>query len=109
MHKKLNDLSEIIAKANDVFFQKFANVDTVMGIMDKSLRKQGIKADAITLDCLAQNKKIVFVLHDDKPNEIDVALGDKDGAIHSSSSYQYAGMTTEVVVEIMQTYFSANH
>jgi hypothetical protein len=53
MKTTLNNLSEIVAKANDLFFNKFDTVDTIMGIMDKTLRKQGMKADAITIDCIA--------------------------------------------------------
>jgi len=105
MNKKLQDLSERVARANDVFYSKFATVDTLMGIMDKTLRKQGMKADAITIDCIALDKKIVILLHDEKPDFVDIALGNKEGDIYSSSEYELATLSETALVEIMETNF----
>jgi len=35
-----------------------ANIDTLMGIMDKALYDQEIKSDVITIGCIALDKKI---------------------------------------------------
>jgi len=105
MNKKLQDLSEMVARANDVFYSKFDTVDTLMGIMDKTLRKQGMKADAITIDCIALDKKIVILLHDEKPDFVDIALGNKEGDIYSSSEYELATLSETALVEIMETNF----
>ena len=105
MKKALQNLSEIVAKANDVFYSKFEHVDTLMGIMDKTLRNQGIRADAITIDCIALNKKIVILLHDDKPDVVNIALGNKEGDIYSSSEYELAKLSETALVEIMETNF----
>lgn len=85
MKSKLQNLSEIVARANDVFYSKFDNIDTIMGITDKTVRNQGMKADAITIDCIALDKKIVILIHDDKPDVVNIALGNKEGDIYSSS------------------------
>jgi len=106
MKQKLQDLSEIVARANDLFFSKFDNIGTLMGIMDKTLRKQGIEADAITIDCIALDKKIVILLHDNKPDVVDIALGNKDGEIYSSSEYELAQISEAVIVEIMEANFT---
>jgi hypothetical protein len=105
MKSTLKNLSEIVAKANDLFYSKFDNIDTVMGIMDKTLRNQGIKADAITIDCIALDKKIVILLHDDKPEVVSIALGNKDGDIHSSSEYLISEISEKVIVGIMEVNF----
>jgi len=105
MNNKLSKISEIIARANDLFCSKFDHIDTIMGIMDKSLRKQGIKADAITIDCITLDKKIVFLLHDEKPEVVDIALGNKNGDIYSSSEHQLVGVSEAAVVEIMEVNF----
>jgi hypothetical protein len=105
MKGTLKSLSEIIAKANDLFYSKFDNIDTVMGIMDKNLRNQGIKADAITIDCIALDKKIVFLIHDDKPKIVSIALGNKDGDIYSSSEYALSEISETVVFGIMEVNF----
>ena len=101
----LKALSETVAKANDLFYARNSCVDTLMGIMDKTLRKQGIKADAITIDCLAVNKKIVLVVHDSKPASVDIALGDKDGVIESSSSHRCADINEHFLLTMMEDNF----
>ncbi|MGB1261805.1 MAG: hypothetical protein ACPG52_02750 [Cognaticolwellia sp.] len=107
MKSTLKDLSEIVAQANDLFYSKFENVDTLMGIMDKTLRKQGMNADAITIDCVTQNKKIVFVIYDNKPNMVEIALGNKAGDIFSSSKYALDELSVSRIVGIMEMNFCA--
>jgi hypothetical protein len=109
MNKVLNNLSEVIAKANDLFYSKFETLDTLLGIMDKNLRKQGIKADAVTIDCVVLDKKIVILLHDDKPDVVSVALGNKAGSIHSSSEYALDEFSVESMLKIMERYFVVSH
>ena len=106
MNSKLQNLSEIVARANDVFYSKVEHLDTLMGIMDKTLRKQGIKADAVTIDCIPLDKKIVILLHDDAPDFVSVALGNQEGEIFSSSEYELAQVSEDLIVEIMETYFT---
>jgi len=105
MKSKLQNLSEIVARADDMFHSTFDTVDTLMGVMDKTLRNQGVKADAVTIDCIALDKKIVILLHDDKPDSASIALGNKEGDIYSSSEYELAKLSEAVIVEIMETNF----
>jgi len=105
MKSTLKNLSEIVAKANDLFYEKFDNIDTLMGIIDKALRKQGIKADAITIDCVSLDKKIVLLLHDAKPSNVEIALGNKEGDIHSSSEYAISEISEEFILEIIEKNF----
>lgn len=106
MKETLNALSEVVAKANDLFFERNKSIDTLMGIMDKTLRKQGMSADAITIDCLAMDKKIVLVLHDSKPELVDIALGNKAGEIHSSAEHTLKDMTVDYVLAMLEANFS---
>ncbi len=106
MKEFLNTLSEIVAKANDLFYERNKSVDTLMGIMDKTLRKQGIPADAITIDCVAMDKKIVLVLHDSKPELVDIALGNKDGEIYSSAEHTLKDMTVDYVLAMLGESFT---
>lgn len=105
MNKTLKQLSEIAAKANDLFYSKFENVDTLLGIMDKTLRAQGMKADAITIDCLALDKKIVMLIHDDKPGVVEVVLGNKNGDVFSSCQYTLSDISVAVLVGVMELNF----
>ena len=102
MNSTLKKLSETIAEANDVFDARHENVDTILGIMDQALRKQGINADAVTIDCPPLNKKIVFLMHDDKTDIVDIAFGNKEGDIRSSSEYNLNEISVAKVISIME-------
>jgi hypothetical protein len=105
MDSTLKKLSEMIAQANDMFDARHKNIGTILGILDQALRKQGINADAVTIDCIVLNKKIVFLMHDDKPETVDIALGNKDGDIHSSTTYDLNTLSVAMVVDIMKDNF----
>jgi len=105
MDNRLKSISEVVAKASDLFSIKIDKIDVLMGIMDKTLRNQGLKADAITLDCISQKKKIVVLIHDDKPDVVEVALGNKQGDIYSSTEYGINELSVAVIVGIMETNF----
>jgi len=105
MNKKLDRLAEIVARANDMFYAKHKTIDTLMGIMDKALRAQGMMADAITIDCVTLDKKVVLLLHDAKPNIVEIALGNKQGDIYSSSEYEVTELTEAVVLGILEMSF----
>ncbi|MFQ3264323.1 MAG: transcription antitermination factor NusA-like protein [Colwellia sp.] len=105
MKETLKKLSEIVAQANDIFYERNKSVDTLMGIMDKTLRKQGMQADAITIDCIATDKKIVLVLHDSKPDLVDIALGDKAGVVDSASEHLLKDVTIIQIIAMMEENF----
>ena len=105
MKSTLKNLSEIVARANDLFYSKFENIDTLMGIIDKSLRSQGMNADAITIDCVSLDKKILILIHDDKPGTVDIVLGNKAGEIYSTSEYAMSNISEDFIVELMEKNF----
>ncbi len=105
MKSALKDLSEIVAKANDLLYAKFENIDTLMGIIDQSLRKQGIKADAVTVDCVAADRKLLILVHDDKPDSITIVSGNKAGDIYSKDEYAMHEISEDFFVNIMEKNF----
>ncbi len=105
----LKQVSEIIAQANDQFYTKHTSVDTLLGIIDKALRNQGLNADAVTIDAPIQDKKIVFLLHDNKPDTVDVAYGNKEGEISSSNVTQIEVLSVQYVLDMMESYFLPNN
>lgn len=102
MTPKLKHLSEIIATANDTFFNLYTNINTSIGIMDKVLRQQGMNSDAVIINCITNSKKIVFLLHDEKPETVDVALGNNDGDVETSKQYKTSELSVEQTLAIMK-------
>ncbi len=62
----LLSLSEIVSDAHAKIQQDFADINPVIGVM-QGMRKMGIPADVITIDCLVTNKRILVILHDEHP------------------------------------------
>jgi hypothetical protein len=108
LKNELKRISEMIAEANDLFYEINQSVDTVIGIMDKALRAQGMNADAVTVDCISLDKKIVFLLHDEKANIVDIAFGNKEGEIHSSNEYDLDKLSVATIVGFMESFFIAS-
>ncbi|MFQ3280942.1 hypothetical protein [Reinekea sp.] len=106
MKAKLKQISTIVAQANDKFDVANDTIDTILGVIDAALRKQGIQADAITVDCVPLDKKIVFLLHDNKPEFVSIALGNKAGDIHSSNDHPINDVNVELVYALLVENFT---
>ncbi len=106
MKSELKKISEIVAQANDLFYEKNKNISTSIGIMDKVLRKQGMAADAVTIEAISFNQKIVLLMHDQRQNIVEVAIGNSAGDIETSTDYPIENITTTKIVELMTTYFT---
>lgn len=55
----------------------FDDLDPVIGVT-RSMRKQGVPADAMTVDCLRSGKRIILILHDEQPGSISYQYSLKD-------------------------------
>lgn len=110
MKPKLNDFAELVAKANDKFMAAHKEIDskpfdTLMGIIDKALRNQGMMADAVTLDAVVLNKKLVFLLPDIDPDLVEVAFGNKHGDIFEKQRHSLSGLDVDAIYRIIEQYF----
>ena len=105
MKPRLKEVSDIIAQANDQFYAKHSGIDTILGLIDKALRSQGMHADAVTIDVAGHDIKMVFLIHDHKPDSVDMALGNKAGDISHSSTIPNDTLSIHYVVQLMEQYF----
>ena len=67
--KLLFALSDIATDAHVRIQKDFKEIDPVVGV-NRSMRKSGIPADAMTIDCLKTGKRIILILHDQQPDII---------------------------------------
>lgn len=105
MKEDLKNLSEIVARANDLLYSKYENIDTLMGIIDQSLRNQGIKADAVTVECVTVDRKLLILIHDEKPDLVTIVSGNKAGDIYSKTEYAMDQISESFFVDIMERNF----
>ncbi|MGY5452448.1 hypothetical protein ACVFI8_16125 [Agarivorans sp. MS3-6] len=67
--QRLVSLTDIANVAHFRIQQDFEDIDPVIGI-NRSMRKNGVPADLMTIDCLKTGKRILVVLHDHSPEFI---------------------------------------
>ena len=102
----LLSLSDIASQAHEKIQQDFENINPVIGVM-QGMRKMGIPADVMTIDCLASHKRILVVLHDDFPEIIryQLTFSDQD----PSDDYQQVAaqeVTSNMIYGWIKQYFS---
>ena len=102
----LLSLSEIASEAHAKIQQDFADINPVIGVM-QGMRKMGIPADVLTIDCLETNKRILIILHDEHPGLIryQFTFIDQDPSddYHDIAS---ADVTSETLYGWIKDYFS---
>ena len=101
----LLSLSDIASQAHEKIQQAFENIYPVIGVM-QGMRKMGIPADVLSIDCLGTKKRILLVLHDELPDVIryQYTFSDQD----PSDDYQQltsSEVTCETVYEWIKEYF----
>lgn len=65
----LETLSDVASEAHFRIQQDFATINPVIGV-SQAMRRGGIPADAMTIDCLASKKRIIIILHDGEPENV---------------------------------------
>jgi len=101
----LLSLSDIASQAHEKIQQDFENINPVIGVM-QGMRKMGIPADVLSIDCLGTKKRILLVLHDELPDVIryQYTFSDQD----PSDDYQQLTsreVTCETIYEWIKEYF----
>lgn len=100
-------LSDIASQAHEKIQQDYENINPVIGVM-QGMRKMGIPADVMSIDCLVSQKRILVVLHDDFPGIIryQYTFLDKD----PSDQYEqmvFDDVTSDTLYQWIRDYFSA--
>lgn len=70
-------LSDIATDAHTRIQQDFKNLDPIVGV-SQNMRKEGIPADLMTIDCLKTNKRIILVVHDQMPGLLNYQFSFRD-------------------------------
>ena len=76
-HTPLELLSDRLTNAHTRIQQDHADINPVVGV-NRQMRDSGIPADAITIDCLKTNRRILIILHDQAPDLVRFQFGQRD-------------------------------
>lgn len=105
----LKMLADIATETHARIQKDFPTINPVVGV-SRGMRASGIPADAMTIDCLKTNKRIILILHDDQPELVryQFAFRDKDPA-EEFNEIALTTITTQLLYEWISAYFSTNH
>ncbi|MEE4245770.1 MAG: hypothetical protein V2I33_10180 [Kangiellaceae bacterium] len=103
----LEKLSDMASEAHAKVQQDHANLNPIVGL-SRGMRKSGIPADAVTIDCLQTQKRIIIILHDQHPDILQYQFAfknkDPDGDF---TVMQFSEITAETLYDWMVSYFLA--
>ncbi|WP_250657537.1 hypothetical protein [Alkalimarinus coralli] len=103
--QSLAKLSDIATEAHTRIQQTFAHIDPIVGV-NQSMRKSGVPADLMTIDCLKSGKRIILVLHDQTPDVISYQFSYKDqDPADTFERIKFAELTSATLYDWMKSYF----
>ena len=103
----LKTLSDIATEAHTRIQKDFEDINPIVGV-SQGLRNSGFPADAMTIDCLKTGKRIIIILHDQKPGIVSYQFSyrDKDPSSHFDE-LEFSELTASTLYEWMKGYFSS--
>jgi hypothetical protein len=102
----LEILSDFATEAHAKIQQDFENINPVVGLT-RGMRKIGIPADAMTIDCLKSGKRIILVLHDEQPETLKYQFSfkaDEPDEVFENMCFDH--LTVDQLYRWMRDYFS---
>lgn len=105
-NQALLTFSDIASEAHAKIQQDFSDINPVIGVM-QGMRKMGIPADVLTIDCLPSKKRILIVLHDEHPGLIQYqyTFSDQDPG-NDYQAMKSSDVTSDTVYGWIKDYFS---
>ena len=107
-HKNFKELCNIATEAHTRFQQDIEDIDPIVGV-NQSMRKNGVPADAMTVDCLKNGKRIILILHDEHPDSISYLFSwrdkDPDGKF---TDIPFDDLTADLLLEWMKSYMAVD-
>jgi len=101
-------LSDIATEAHTRIQKDHADINPVVGVR-RSLRDSGIPADAMTIDCLKSNKRILLVLHDQQPGVVhyQFCFTDRD-PVEDFRNMPLKDVTSQTLYDWVVQYFAGS-
>ena len=70
-------LADLAQQAQSRIQIDYAHLNPVIHVLRK-LRESGFAADALTIECLSSGKRLLFIVHDDDPQQVQFQSGFRD-------------------------------
>ena len=105
--EKLETVCDIVTESHRRIQQDFKDINPIVGVI-QHMRKSGVPADAMTIDCSKSDKRIILILHDHEPNIISYQFTFKD--IEPDDKFdqiRFDEFTADKVYDWIKGYFSS--
>ncbi len=103
--KNLEIISDLLTEAHSRIQQDFEDINPVVGV-NRGMRSIGIPVDAVTIDCLSSGKRIIIILHDDKPDILQYQFSYKaEDPAEEFMELMFKELTNQVLYDWMKEYF----
>lgn len=100
---------ELIAEAHAKIQQDFSHIDPIVSV-NTQMRKRGVPADAVTIDCLKSGKRILLIFHDEQPELVSYQFCFKDNDPYDEFEYiPHSDLTTQQLYNWMKERFLVRH
>lgn len=102
----MENLCDLATLAHTRIQKDFQNIDPIVGV-SQSMRKNGVPADAMTIDCLRTGKRIIIILHDQHPDVLNYQFSLKaEDPADSFSELPLSELSDQILYDWMSSYFS---
>ncbi|EAR11051.1 hypothetical protein MED297_19227 [Reinekea sp. MED297] len=103
----LEQLSDCITLAHRRIQSDYADINPVVGV-NRQMRSADIPADAITIDCLKTDKRLLLILHDQQPDEVRYQFGYRtEDPGPTFESIDLSALTETVLIDWIVGYFQS--
>lgn len=100
----IHRLADKAVEAQTRIQQDFTGIDPVIGVM-RSLRDTGFPADAMTIDCLRSRRRIILIIHDDRPQQLSFQFSSIDQDPDAEFSHMaLSEVTPETIYQWIRDY-----
>lgn len=108
LSKQLESLWEQASEAHAAIQRDFTDIDPLLGV-SQNMRKQGVPADVLTIDCLRTRRRIIVILHDQQPDRVSYQFASMDSDPESDfRSLSFQEVTSQQIYKWIAEYFKAS-
>ena len=101
----LETLCDIATEAHTMIQKEYKDINPIVGV-NQRMRKAGVPADIMTIECLRTDKRIVLVLHDQQHDIVNYQFcfrnKDPEGKY---KQIKFESLTTQIMFDWIKDYF----
>ena len=101
----LSTLCDIATEAHTCIQKEYKDINPIVGV-NQGMRKSGVPADVMTIDCLRTKKRIILVLHDQQKDIINYQFCFRNQDTEDMyEKIQFQSLTIKKLFDWMRDYF----